>query len=356
MVCRFFPRTLLALLLCCCSAPPLDSHSLSSQDTQGDLTELSHAAFDEHVRPALSLCAGCHGKTQAPPFMVEDTATAHDAALSNVDFDNIEQSNFLKRIVQQKHNCGDCAATGEQVRAALTKWQEIRSATGGDDDIGDKTQQISFPVRTQKMQWDIGKFIGEEYSGGSIMLSVRVLPDSSIKRYSLANLSVYTDKTDIYIKGIKPLINDKWNSKNAAYNDIACAVKSTAKRPTGHIIHATGTSIVPDDFSANNKLSFALAELRLAKDDDPSCWSDDIHKDVFTHSIRPIMVNNCEKAGCHGSDNPADDFDLSSYKSVMDKTNTIKAILEGENDTHNSDVLDKLDDDAQSQLLEWLKE
>ena len=358
MPCRVFSPVPLALLLCCCAAPSLDSRSLSSADQapQVDLRTVSLAAFDEHVRPALNICTACHGKAQAPLFMVEDTETAHDAAVGNVDFDDIGKSNFLKRILEQEHNCGDCKATGEKVQAALTKWQEAR-ASAGNDDNSDKTQQLSFPSRAKEMQWDIGKFIDEKYGGGSIMLSVRVQPDSDSMRYSLVNLNIYTDKIDIYVRGIKPLINDKWDSKNAAYNDIACAVKSTSQRPNGHIIHATGTSIVPNDFDASNKLSFAITELRLAKDDDPSCWSDDIHKDMFTHSIRPIIADNCETANCHN--NPAvPTYDLSSYTSVKARTDIIKAILKGqvkEGDTHKSNPIE-LNEDDKAQLMDWLDE
>lgn len=358
MPCRVFSPVLLVLLLCYCAAPPLDSRSLSQQGTQVDLRTVSLAAFDEHVRPALSICAACHGNEQAPLFMVEDKEKAHDAAVSNVDFDDISKSNFLKRIIEQKHNCGDCEATGETVLAALTEWQEARASAGNDDSIGNKTQQLSFPLRAQKMQWDIGKFIDKQYSGGSIMLSVRVEPDSDNERYNLVNLNIYSDNIDIYIKGIKPLINDSWNNRDAAYNDIACAVKSTTLRPTGHIIHATGTSIVPDDFGASNKLSFAVAELRLAKDDDPSCWNDDIHKDMFTRSIRSIIVDNCETAGCHGNNNPAANaYDLSSYRGVQDKTNTIKAIIAGEKeetDVHQRNP-STLNEDDKEQLMEWLR-
>lgn len=349
MLCRIFLLILLAFLLCYCSAPSLDSREI---EKSSDLRSASLTAFDEHVRPALDMCAGCHGKARAPLFMVEDTPTAHDAALSNVNFDNIDKSNFLKRIIKDKHNCGDCE--GETVRSALTKWQEARAAAGNKDMLGVSTQQLSLPSHPQEKQWDIGKFISDDYSGGSIMLSVRIEPDSANKRYSLINLSITTDKIDVYIKSIKPLINGKWNSKNTAYKDIACAVKSTEQRPNGHIIQATGTSIVPDDFTADNKLSFAIAEVRLAQEDDPSCWSDDIHKDMFTNSMRPIIADNCEKSGCHGSESRGVDGDiLSSYSNVMEKTNTIKAVLTGEN-TNHIDRITALDDDSKQQLLDWL--
>ena len=73
---EFFSLILFALLLCYCSAPPLNSRGLShSDDSQVDPRTASLAAFDTHVRPALSVCAGCHGNKQAPLFVVEDTAT-----------------------------------------------------------------------------------------------------------------------------------------------------------------------------------------------------------------------------------------------------------------------------------------
>ena len=352
MLCRIFSSALLALLLSC-DATSITSRSLESQTDQ---RSASLAAFDEHVRPALNLCSSCHGNAQAPLFMVEDTEIAHDAAVSNVNFDNLDKSHFLKRIIEQKHNCGDCEATGEQVRAALTKWQEARAATGTGNELGTVTQQLSFPSRPQEVQYDIGTLIADEYAGGSITLSVKVKPDNDDKRYSLVNLSVYTNKIDIYIKGIKPLINGKYNSKEDSYNDIACAVKSTAERPTGHIIHATGASIVPDDFSYNNKLSFGIAEIRLARDDDPSCWSDDIHKDIFTHIVRPIIANNCEQAGCHGKVEPNPDaHDLSSYKAVMNKNAIVEAILVDQHTAHKARSI-TLDEDNKQQFLDWLNE
>ncbi len=350
MSCRIFSPALLALLLGC-DASSITGRPLDEGDPQASL-----AAFDEHVRPALSLCAACHGKVQAPLFMVEDTATAHDAALSNVNFDDIDNSRFLERILKDTHNCGDCPETGEKVRAALIKWQEARPSAGNDDDLGTVTQQLNLPSNPQERQYDIGKFISDEYSGGSIMLSVRVEPDNDNKRYNLVNLKIITDKIDVYVRGLKPLINGKWNSKYAAYKDIDCAVKSNAKHPEGHIIHATGTSIVPDDFADDNKLSFSIAEIRLGKEDDPSCWSDDIHKDIFTHSIRPIIAKNCENAGCHGSERPGPGGDiLSIYKAVMDKKMTIGAVLAGENANHK-DRLSELDEDDTRQFLDWLNE
>ena len=355
MQCRIFFHVLLAALLCHCSAPPIDGRSLNNT-SGGNLHAASLAAFDEHVRPAMAMCAGCHGKKQAPLFLVENTTIAHDAAFSNVNFDNIDKSNFLKRILEDKHNCGDCDATGKKVRSALIKWQTARAAAGNSDVLGVKTQQLSLPSKPEDKQWDIGKFISDDYSGGSIMLHVRIKPDSDNKRYSLINLRITTDKIDVYIKSIKPLINGTWNSKNTAYKDIACAVKSTQQRPNGHIIQVTGTSIVPDDFTADNKLSFAIAEVRLAQENDPSCWSDDIHKDMFTNSIQPIIADNCENSGCHGSENPGPGGDiLSSYSNVMDKPNIIKGILTGENTKHVERITE-LDNDSKQQLLDWLTE
>ena len=343
---------LLFALLLSCPAPV--SNRSSKDNSQADLRTASLAAFDEHVRPALNLCASCHGNAQAPLFMVEDTEIAHDAAVSNVDFDDLDKSHFLKRIIEQKHNCGDCEATGELVRAALSKWQEARAATGAGNELGTVTQQLSFPSHPDTMQYDIGTLIAKEYAGNIIRLSVKVIPDN--ESYSLVNLSVFTDNIDIYIKGIKPLINGKHNSKEDSYNDIACAVKSTEERRTGHIIHATGASIVPDDFSAKNKLSFGIAEIRLARDDDPSCWNDDIHKDVFTDSIRPIIADNCEGAGCHGTVNPVAGGDiLSNYQDVMSKPNIIIGYLKGENESHK-EGLSGLDEDDKQQFLNWLRE
>ena len=357
MLCRIFFYAILALLLCHCSAPSLDGRGLSHGDAQAGQRTASLAAFDEHMRPALSICASCHGKAQAPLFLVEDTATAHDAALGNVDFDNISNSNFLKRIIEQKHNCGDCDATGKKVKAALTKWKEARASAGSNDEIGNKTPQLSMPKNAQAMQWDIGKFISDEYSGGRIMLSVRVEPDNDNKMYSLVNLKVYTDKIDVYVRSIKPLINGKWNSKNAAYNDIDCAVKSTAQRPNGHIIHATSTSIPPDDFSADNKISFAVAEVRLAAAKDSSCWSDDIHKDVFTNTVKPIITENCVKSGCHNTEARDENTggNVSSYQAVMDQDNAIKAILTDQNASHTGRIQTMNGEDKQ-QILDWLNE
>ena len=357
MQCRIFSHILLVLLLCHCSAPVIDGRSLNASGG-GNLRAASLAAFDEDVRPALSLCAGCHGKVQAPLFLVENNSAAHDAAINNVDFDNIDKSNFLKRILTDKHNCGDCDATGNKVKTALTKWQAARAAAGGgSQELGVETQQLSFPTRSTKViSYDIGKFIGDEYSGGSIMLAVKVRPEQDNKKYSLVNLSVNTDKKDVYVKSIKPLINGKWNSKDAAYKDIACAVKSTTQRPNGHVIHATGTSIVPDDFAAENKLSFAIAEIRLGEDADPSCWSDDIHKDMFTHTIRPIIAAKCGGAGCHASTSSTGEGgstgvppDLTSYTTVKNNTDKIKSVL-----NNHADRIQNLDEDDKEELLDWL--
>ena len=354
MVCRNLLYILLALFLCHCAPAPIDGRSLSS--SEGDLRAASLAAFDAHVRPALSTCAGCHGEKQAPLFLVENTLAAHDVAINNVDFDNIDKSNFLKRIVEQKHNCGDCDATGEKVRTALTEWQAARAAAGNQPSEGVATQQLSLPASKKGMQWDIGMLIDQQLSGGKIALKVVVDPDKDNKKYSLLNLEIYADDIDVYVKGIKILINGKWNSKNTAYNNLACAVKTNSQHPTGHIIRATATSIVPDDFNASNKLSFSFEEIRLGKAEDDSCWSDDIHKDMFTSSIRPIIADNCEKAGCHGNTSPGDNaYDLSSYSKVKDKTKTIAAFLTEQQNSHTDRIQD-LDDDDKQQLLYWLGE
>ena len=350
MACRNFLYILLALLLCRCAAPTIDGRALSSG---GDMRAASLSAFDAHVRPALSTCTGCHGKKQAPLFLVENTSAAHDAAIGNVDFDDIEKSNFLKRIIEQEHNCGDCKATGKKVQDALTKWQAARAAAGNQPSSGVATQQLTLPTSKKDIQWDIGSLIDKQFLS-KIALKVVVDPDKANKKYSLLNLEVYTDDIEVYVKGIKILINGKWNSKNTAYNNIACAVKPNLQHPTGHIIRATATSIVPDDFNANNKLSFAFEEIRLGTVEDDSCWSDDIHKDMFTSSIRPIIADNCEKANCHGTESPGPGGDiLSTYSSVMDKNSAIASIIKAQTQTH-VDRINELDDDDKQQLLDWL--
>ena len=79
---------------------------------------------------------------------------------------------------------------------------------------------------------------------------------------------------------------------------------------------------------------------------------------MFTNSIKPIIADNCGKAGCHGNnDRPSGESketDLSNYTIVMGKKMLIKAIIMGEYESHKERI-SELDEDNKQQILDWLR-
>jgi hypothetical protein len=96
----------------------------------------SQAAFATSVWPIVKEhCAACHASTVSPNFASDSLEKAH-AEVTNtqkVNLDAPEKSRLVLREKDDKHNCwGDCAANGDEFKAAIEKWAAaVKSPTSG---------------------------------------------------------------------------------------------------------------------------------------------------------------------------------------------------------------------------------
>jgi uncharacterized membrane protein YdcZ (DUF606 family) len=74
-----------------------------------------------------SRCVGCHASTYSPLHAAPVVATAHDAALTKVDFANVPASRIATKVASG-HNCwsGNCTADAKVIEDAVREWLRIK--------------------------------------------------------------------------------------------------------------------------------------------------------------------------------------------------------------------------------------
>ena len=71
-------------------------------------------------------CVGCHMNV-SPRHSSDNTLTAHDAALTVVDFTNPQNSRIVNKMKTERHNCGaNCDQLATQYQNAIQEWK-VRS-------------------------------------------------------------------------------------------------------------------------------------------------------------------------------------------------------------------------------------
>lgn len=96
----------------------------------GTGTQSSLMAFQSTVYPisrsSAYSCVGCHMNV-SPRHSSDNTLTAHDAALSVVDFNNPANSRIVRKMRDERHNCqAFCDDIANQYENAIIEWRNRR--------------------------------------------------------------------------------------------------------------------------------------------------------------------------------------------------------------------------------------
>lgn len=93
-------------------------------------TQTSLAAFQATVYPisrnSANSCVGCHTAV-SPRHSSDNTLTAHDAALTVVDFNNPQNSRIVTKLRVDRHNCGaKCDSLATEYQNMILEWKNRR--------------------------------------------------------------------------------------------------------------------------------------------------------------------------------------------------------------------------------------
>lgn len=360
----------LAPFLVACAAGEITRHKASDVDREA----LSLSLFAEHVMPVLKLCADCHssaGGGQAPLFADDNAEVAHKAIIEGgkVDFANIPSSRLVLRLTEDNHNCkSDCQGNGEKFVDALTIWKdELEAAVISTGDEGLETERRNPKVKSL-LSYDIGELIGDKYADGSIVMEVKFKSMAeSENSFIVENLNITTLEYPVYMREIKPLVNGRWKSGDAAFIDVDCAVHAS-NYPATHKLRDTATTIVLKN--DDDAVSFSFAELRIATDNDKVCGrkegtvgdtaesnKDELSakREEFTPGISAIFSAQCGGNGCHGAQSNQNTY--LTFQQIWPARNVISGRVDnGARPMPPSDSGRSLTPDEKTNLLEWLTE
>ncbi len=93
-------------------------------------TQTSLVAFQSTVYPisrnSANSCVGCHTAV-SPRHSSDNTLTAHDAALTVVDFNNPQNSRIVTKLRVDRHNCGaNCDSLANDYQNMIIEWRNRR--------------------------------------------------------------------------------------------------------------------------------------------------------------------------------------------------------------------------------------
>lgn len=93
-------------------------------------TQTSLMAFQSTVYPisrnSANSCVGCHTAV-SPRHSSDNTLTAHDAALTVVDFNNPQNSRIVTKLRVDRHNCGaKCDSLATEYQNMILEWKNRR--------------------------------------------------------------------------------------------------------------------------------------------------------------------------------------------------------------------------------------
>ena len=122
----------LLIAIVSCSPDPVNIPSSSSKpgsqnaSPYNSFTDVEKAqAFGSTLHPVLvSYCAQCHGAAQAPLHAIDDTFNAFKAGDSYINFDNLPNSRFYRRVKVEDHNCSpNCDQIAADILNALQEFK-----------------------------------------------------------------------------------------------------------------------------------------------------------------------------------------------------------------------------------------
>jgi hypothetical protein len=217
------------LTSCLDSRPAKDNASSGSSNTISSDLSIESIGFAQHVRPIVEAnCIACHSEAIAPLFVQDDIEAAALSVLTGkkVDFDRLENSRLVKRLTEDRHNCGlesECDEIGAEMLEALNNWKSSLPADFFRKD-GIYTVSKSFSqglpgevveIGEQQIEGTTLTFDLSQYFGGKdAQLEIDVYPyeDNTGDLYILRNPRIVTTEANnvdfvFVIKEMKITIN-----------------------------------------------------------------------------------------------------------------------------------------------------
>lgn len=355
------PAIVFTLLIVACDAGLItmpETNDALMKLSDEELKKLSMELFADKVQPVVASlkCPTCHTQVvgQNPFFADNSVDVSFPAIEPKVNMTDIESSSILGKI-RSGHNCSvaGCEADAKKLLEGLKAWHEGLASVGATGEQYDLETTRLFPNTNTVTSYDIGKLIDEQYDDQfSLIIDMKKTKNNSYQLNDLT-IAINDDKQRLFMKGIKILVNGSTFGKTELpqpFKKIACAALP------GQSLSESVTTIVLD--KTRDKLSFAFEEIRLANDDDRTCYSERAMEKKFKKEIKPILEEHCGE--CHDADPPRPDAsNFLNFNEAKDKRKLLEAYLTSEKENHpgNEKIeelkLSKADD--HKSIVSWLK-
>ena len=324
-----------------------DVHPITARVNSAD-AEASSNLFKKHVYPLFEEmnCSSCHhadGAAKGHPFADEDIDVAYQSAKTKVDFNDIENSLFVTRQKEGRHNCGSqCDDNAKQLIAALTEWQEGADSAVDDwrfTDEKDADQDETGDDSDYKLKFSINNLLADN-TAGSVILSVTVIKISTDNSnlLILEDFAISTTDKPIYIGGLRAKRNGKLHSDKS--KDRVCALVEPSDEDAILKQYGEITFSLESDDTSTNKIAFGLLNFRVAKEHD-ECEDNDNSEiaqaktafdDKSENSVGKIISDNC-LSSCHTSSTQG--TDISTFDNFYAARQEIKRRVACDNVTPN---------------------
>lgn len=359
------PAIFFAILVVSCAGSFTTKPSEQDSDAKVILSaeerkKLSMQLFVDKMQPVVASlkCPVCHTQAvgQNPFFADSNADIAFPAIGAKVNLDEIESSPILAKI-NAKHNCSSagCDADAQAILEGLEAWQNGLSSAGATVKEHELETFRLFPNTDTVTNYNIGQLIDQQYRE-QFSLRITMTKQGQVNNsYQLNDLSIVINdnKQGVFVKGVKILVNGSSSNKTSQpFKNIACAVFYPSQSQS--LSESTTNVVLNKD---KDKLSFAFDEIRLANDDDTSCYSEGAMEKEFNSEIKPILEKNCGE--CHGSEAPAQQPDAPNFISFTEVKNQ-KFLLQGyladEKEGHlGNNNIDNLSADDHNKIMSWLR-
>lgn len=224
-------------------------------------------AFKTSVHPLLrDRCVKCHDSEHnpqdplGPTFAVADAAKSYSSLLAYQNFDDIANSNFVKKggNMHCLNTYGyDCKTAAPEVAAAVQAWWDGGEKTcprKGKFFTGQLPIPANLPDRSQgflKMRWDLGN-IGPLLRNSSFEMEAQLFAspaDDNAGAYRFRKPRIVTPTRTIILKDVKILSNGRFNPLEDAFRPIdqtvaPGAVPTDASVPTPFPVLSSKAQIV----------------------------------------------------------------------------------------------------------------
>ncbi len=271
-------------------------------------------AFAKEVHPFLrTRCASCHDSIgPGPGHAVQDVEEAYGIAKELVNFDDLPESMFVRRVRSHHWLEHDPKATGptvEEMQQRLEAWW-----SQGEKDCplsgGLVTEPIALPMglpsfesgKFTTLRWDLSRLTPSVPNLQNAYFEIEIQkfnePGNGITgAYRFRKPRIGTGLTSLRFKGIRILVNHRFNPLENTYMRASGVVPVGLLSPQGAILGEfpvlSAESLVVLQRSENDSISIAFDELKAST---PIQCN---RVDEFERKVLPIFVKaNCFE--CHG--------------------------------------------------------